>query len=89
MSGKRVPFAPVTLEQATAMLPEGEDIHTFVQARQTVFGLSLIGADVSRETILKHFVDDGVELSGEMATGMKHGLVYFDGDEPIFVATKE
>ena len=87
MNEKRIPVSPVTLEQAVAMLPEGEYIHTFIQAVGP--GLMLIGANMKRETILKHFAEDGVELSGKMATAMKHGLAYFDGDKPVFVATRE
>lgn len=84
MNEKRIPMAPVTLEQATAMLPDGEYIHTFMRAP----GM-LLGADMSREKILKYFAENGVELSGPLMTAMKHGLVYLDDGKPIFVATRE
>lgn len=49
----------------------------------------LIGCDWSLEDITKQIKDHGAELSGEMATGMAHGLTTFTGTEPLFLATKK
>jgi len=35
----------------------------------------------------KAFADFKPELSGEQATNMKHGIVFFDGTGPVFVET--
>lgn len=62
----------LTFEEAEAMLPEGEMIHTFVST-----GFGLMGADHTRESILELLKNGKPELSGELATGMGHGLVAF------------
>lgn len=74
----------ISLQEAEAMLPEGDDIHTF---RNSSF--MLIGADWRRKAILAAIKKHGVELSGPMATRMDHGLVLFDENGPLFIATKK
>lgn len=76
---ERVVLSPV---EAEAMLPEGEMIHTFRQA-----GYALIGADWKRSEIIKAFQTRKPELSGEQATAMKHGIVFFDDHGAVFVET--
>lgn len=75
----------VTYEQAVAMLPDDDEIHTFVNSAANI----LLGADWSREDVLEFFRkhDGEIELSGENATRMKHGLAH--GPRRLFFATKE
>lgn len=73
----------LNIEDSTAMLPDGEYIHTF----RNPAGI-LIGADWSRIEILEKFTECGVRRSGGMATRMKHGLVFIDNGKPVFVETK-
>jgi len=66
--------AYITSEQAIELLPSGENIHTFINGE---FGL--IGADWGRtelEDKLKR--SECLELAGEMAKGLGHGLVAYD-----------
>lgn len=81
----------LTYDEAVAMLPEGDEIHTFISG-----GMMLIGADWSRESVLELLKTGKPEKSGEMAAGMGHGLVAFrdvreNGDlyDPLFIKTKE
>ena len=74
----------LTPEQAEAMLPEGDWIHTFRQA-----GPALIGADWIRSEIIDAFRKYKPELSGRTATAMKHGIVLEDKHGYLFVATKQ
>lgn len=66
----------ITKEQAVYILPDGNLIHTFYQ-----LGSSLVGADWSREEIIEKIQkSDILELTGEIAKGMGHGLVAYDKD---------
>lgn len=72
-------------EEAEAMLPGGDEIHTF---RQGGPGM-LIGADWDRIRLIEHMKKyEPVELSGEIATNMGHGMVLQDGNGFLFIATK-
>ena len=76
----------LSYEDAVAMLPDGEQVHTILGG-----GLALIGADWDREHVLGLLLTGTPELSGEQATAMGHGLVAFrDGDrsEPVFIETR-
>jgi hypothetical protein len=79
----------LTYDEAVALLPEGDEIHTFVNP-----GGMLVGADWGRTKVLELLKTGAPELSGEMATNMGHGVVAWrnvDGDDrsdPIFIATK-
>jgi hypothetical protein len=83
MSDKRV---KLTVKQLDAMMPPGKFVHTFRPAGTSSI---LVGADWSREQILRVAGNKkkGAELSGGMATEMKHGAVIFDRLGPIFVQT--
>lgn len=73
----------LTPEQLDAMMPEGEYVHTFVQA-----GQMLLGADWKRAEILAAAREHGAELSGEQATAMKHGAVILEPKRgAVFIAT--
>lgn len=66
----------ITKEQAVYILPDGNLIHTFYQ-----LGSSLVGADWRREEIIEKIQkSDILELTGEIAKGMGHGLVAYDKD---------
>lgn len=82
----------LSYDEAVAMLPDGDEIHTFVNPT----GGMMVGADWSRESVLELFKTGLPEIAGEMATSMGHGIVAWrkviDGDkrfDPIFIATKE
>lgn len=81
----------LTYDEAVSLLPDGEDIHTFKNAS---FGL--IGADWSREEILNKLreTDIVIELTGEQAKAMKHGMCAYSKDtkyhdEVLFIETDE
>lgn len=74
----------LTKEQAKAMLPEGEVVHTF-RGR----AMMLIGVDWGRAEIIEAIEKYPVELSGPMATGMGHGMCLEDERGWLFIATKE
>lgn len=74
----------LTFEQAEAMLPDGDDIHTFRNGS----GM-LIGADWRREQVIEALRQYKPELSGETATRMNHGIYLEDAHGPLFIATKE
>jgi len=74
----------LTAEQAIAMLPEGERVHTF---RNPAGGM-MLGADWPRDKIEQAIRQtEHRELTGKVATSMGHGLV-IDNDGPLFIATK-
>lgn len=74
---------PLTLDEAVALLPDGDDIHTFRGS-----GGIMLGADWDRQTVIAAMAECGVEKSGPMATAMGHGLVLFD-PKPLFIETRE
>ncbi len=74
----------ITYDDAIKMLPDGSEIHTFVNPH----GM-LIGADRSREEILNLLKSGAIKLSGWTATRMNHGLVVFDGEKNIFISTRK
>ena len=70
-----------TREQIIAILPDTPNIHTFMQS-----GFTMLGADVPRNEIMRHV--GSMELSGENATSMNHGLVYKnENGKFVFVET--
>lgn len=79
----------LTYDEAVAMLPDGDDIHTFVS------GGMLIGADWGRQSILDLLKTGKPELSGGMAASMGHGIVAWRNvdeendklSDPIFIQT--
>ncbi len=77
------PEYEIPFEQAQAMLPPGDFIHTFVSPT----GGLLVGADWSREDVLEAMKEFGVMKSGEGAESMNHGLVFFDGERNVFIET--
>lgn len=72
----------LTAEEAIAMLPDGETVHTFRGG-----GMLLLGADWDRAEILELIRNHLCELAGPGATAMGHGLYVHDGSG-LFVATR-
>lgn len=77
----------ITADQAIELLPDGNEIHTFYNE---YFGL--FGCDWSREDIIDKLRNsDKIELTGETARGMGHGLAaYNDGayqNQILFIET--
>jgi hypothetical protein len=74
----------LTVEEAIAMLAEGEIVHTFRGGNGII-----LGADWNRADVLRAICEtDRRELSGELATAMKHGLCINSGG-PLFIATRD
>jgi hypothetical protein len=74
----------LTYDEAVALLPDGEQIHTFLDG-----GLALIGADWDREAVLSLLRDtDCREVPGPAARSAGHGLVAWRDGEPVYIATK-
>lgn len=76
----------ITFEEATNLLNDGEDIHTFRNG-----GGMLIGADRSREGILKTMKqhESTLQIGGDMCRKMKHGLILEDSVGYLFIETNE
>lgn len=75
----------VPYDEAVAMLPDGELVHTFRNGAPSV----LIGADWEKAQLLPWILEYGVELSGEQATAMHHGLVGRDDYGYLFIETRK
>jgi len=78
----------LTAEQAIAMLPDGDNAHTFLGNG------FLVGADWKKQDVvdaLKRSIR--IELSGPLATSMGHKICFWDGPRDngrwYFVETKE
>lgn len=80
----------LTPEEAIAMLPEGEYVHTFRNP-----GGMLLGADWKRASVEQAIREaDQREIAGGMAASMGHGLVLFPKgaeyqSELLFVETRK
>ena len=77
----------ITSEEAIELLPEGNEIHTFYNAP-----MCLVGADWSREDIIKKLESvDVIELTGEVARSMDHGMCAYNHGclqgEVLFIET--
>lgn len=78
-------------DEAESLLPNGDDIHTFIKAS---FGL--ISADWRREDILRKLneADIVIELTGEQAKSTKHGMCAYNKNvksqsDILFIETDE
>lgn len=80
----------LTYDEAVALLPDGDDIHTFVNP-----GGMLMGADWDRGDVLDLLKTGKPELSGGMAESMGHGIVAWREvnekedwvKDPVFIQT--
>jgi hypothetical protein len=70
----------LTPEEAIAMLPDSERIHTYRDA-----GLALVGANWDRADILDAIQNNPCELGGEHSQKAHHGLVIWVDARPLFV----
>lgn len=80
----------ITVEEAISLLPEEGDIHTFYQ-----MGNSIVGADWEREEVIRLLRErDTIEISGECARSLDHGIAAYNSDakwqsEITFIQTDE
>jgi len=74
----------ITFDRAVGMLPDGEYIHTFRTG-----GPCLIGADHEREMLLRQLKINRIELTGEVAQSMNHGIAIKDDHGWLFIETKQ
>lgn len=70
----------ISYEDAIALLPDKERIHTFRNG-----GIALLGADWDRSEILDQIREHGAELAGVAAAAMGHGLYSGDGYGGVFI----
>ena len=64
----------ITSEEAIELLPEGDEIHTFYN-----MGMIIIGADWEREDVIEKLeAVDVIELTGECARSMNHGICAYN-----------
>lgn len=73
----------ITPTEAIELLKQGGDIHTFRN-----LGGMMIGTDWNRYDIIDTLnkFSDTIEISGEIARGMDHGIVVNDGSV-LFIET--
>jgi hypothetical protein len=72
----------LTRIEVDAALAKGDEVHTFKQA-----GPVLLGCHWPRAGLLRLAETNGAELAGPAATKALHGVVVFDGNEPMFCET--
>ena len=73
----------LTYDEAIALLPEGDEIHTFRNG-----GFSIIGADWGREQLIEAIkAAPVIGITGSMAQAMKHGMVIDEGGKHLFIET--
>lgn len=78
----------LTAQEAITLLNDGENIHTFTNPGT---GL-LFGCDISRERMLQMInnPNNKIEIGGENARAIKHGIVLWENDEGyMFIETNE
>ena len=76
-------------EEAIALLPESELIHTFYST-----GICLVGADWDRADVLQKLTEvDRIEIAGVSARSMSHGLAAYNNgarlNDVLFIETDE
>ena len=76
----------LTYDEAVALLPDGDTIHTFLDG-----GLAIIGADWKRSQVLELLeATDRREVTGPSAQGYGHGLAAYRADGvPVFIETRK
>lgn len=75
----------ITYDEAVAMLPAGDRIHTFRPGGT----FAIIGCAYDRADVLYILRRGKPEIGGKMCTQMNHGLVVGDDLGPLFIETKE
>ena len=76
----------LTYDEAVALLPDGDTIHTYLDG-----GFALLGADWRRPDILTLLeMTSRREVTGGAAQSMGHGLAAFRADgAPVFIETRK
>lgn len=80
----------LTADEAISVLPEKEDIHTFINV-----AFNLVGADISRCDLEDRLMKaDFIEVCGEQARSLGHGICFYNKSalyqsDIIFVETDE
>lgn len=77
----------LTYEEAVALLPDGDSIHTFLDG-----GIAIIGADWERTAVLALLREAGpqIEVTGPAAQSVGHGLAAYRADgTPVFIETRK
>jgi hypothetical protein len=75
----------ITHEEAIAMLPDGDTIHTFKSPYPGV----MLGADWTRDEIIKCIKNLKPQLSGYHAASTNHALCVKDGAGYLFIETRK
>jgi len=72
----------ISAAEAESLLNDGDNIHTFTNPA----GM-LLGCDWSRQSVLDLFKEhDGqIEIGGDMCRKMKHVIVVWLDDSPLFI----
>ena len=73
----------LSYEQAVSLLPEGDNVHVFLNPNGV-----LLGADWSRKSVLDMLQVGESQLGGGMCLSMGHGLVCKNEGRFHFVATR-
>ena len=67
----------LTAQQAIELLPEGEQVHTFINSP-----LALVGADLDRDEVIDKIQrSDYREITGSVSRGFNHGLAVYNQDQ--------
>jgi hypothetical protein len=72
----------LTFDEAVAMLPDDDTIHTIINR-----AVAFVGADWRREDVIKLLRESKPELAGALATDMGHGIVI--EDRRLFIETRK
>ena len=76
----------LTYDEAVALLPDGDQIHTYLDG-----GLALIGADWDRAAVLALLreAEPEIEVTGPAAQSMGHVMAAYQADgTPVFIETR-
>lgn len=73
----------LSYDDAVAMIPDKGTVHVFTNPGIGI----LVGSDWERESILKVLAECNPELSGQVATEMKHGIHVANHWPPLFIET--
>ena len=75
----------ISLAEALKLLPEGDTIHTFRQS-----GRLIVGADWERNELIEALTHaPEIQITGQQAQKMNHGLGIKDNMGYLFIKTKK
>ena len=78
----------LTREEALGVVATGDIVHTFRGGGACLIGAYWDRSEVTR-AITRATGKRALELAGETAIAMGHGLVLHDGGSPLFIATDQ